>query len=142
MPPAQRRFADSDCIALTGNANAADPLKAEVIVDPADCNALTCSESGLSVPETHVTGTAPAVPCSDGNDTIGVVVTPPAAGDCPQTYAVSAHAIIDPTDCNALTSTRSGLRVPETHVTGTAPAVPCSDGNDTIGVVVTPPAAG
>ncbi|MFJ6378448.1 hypothetical protein ACIQI7_00365, partial [Kitasatospora sp. NPDC092039] len=115
-------------------------VSAHAVIDPADCNALTSTRSGLRVPETHVTGVPGPTGGNAVDGTIGVVVTPPPAGDCPQTYTVSAHAVIDPADCNALTSTGSGLRVPETHVTGTA--IPSFDTNDTIGVVVTPPAAG
>ncbi|MFI2751711.1 hypothetical protein ACH5BA_36200 [Kitasatospora sp. NPDC018623] len=142
MSPAQRRFADSDCIALTGNANAADPLKAEVIVDPADCNALTCTEAGLRVPETRVAGEAGCAGGDPADGTIGVVVVPPAAGDCPQVYTVGAHAIIDPAECNALTSTRAGLRVPETRVAGEAGCAGGDPADGTIGVVIVPPAAG
>ncbi|MDN3265927.1 hypothetical protein QWJ26_40360 [Streptomyces sp. CSDS2] len=112
-----------------------------MIVDPAECNALSCTDEGLRVPETRVTGTSG--PSPNANETIGVVVTPPAAGDCPQTYTVSAYAVLDPDECNALTSTSEGLRVPETRVTGTSGPAPGRIANawQSIDVVVTPPAA-
>ncbi|BCK66462.1 hypothetical protein Srufu_004150 [Streptomyces libani subsp. rufus] len=40
MPARPRRFVNSDCIALIGDATVPDPLRADLIVDPAECNAL------------------------------------------------------------------------------------------------------
>ncbi|MFI6104893.1 hypothetical protein [Streptomyces sp. NPDC051310] len=141
MPPRPTRFDNSDCIALVGEATPPEPLRADLIIDPDECNAARCTGQGLRVPKTHVTGTSG--PSPNANETIGVVVTPPDADDCPQTYTVSAHAILDPDECNALTSTEQGLRVTETHVTGTSGPAPGRIANawQSIDVVVAPPAA-
>ncbi|MGW4173787.1 hypothetical protein ACWEGX_43665 [Streptomyces chartreusis] len=50
--------ADSDCIALTGDGTAGDPLTATPVIDPAPGNALSCGPAGLVV-------TPGAVSCDD-----------------------------------------------------------------------------
>ncbi|MFJ6378449.1 hypothetical protein ACIQI7_00370, partial [Kitasatospora sp. NPDC092039] len=117
-------------------------VSAHAIIDPTDCNALTSTRSGLRVPETHVTGVPGPVGGHSADGSVGVSVTRPGPGDCPQTYKISAHAVIDPTVCNALTSTGSGLRVPETHVTGEPGPADGHSADGSVGVSVTRPGPG
>lgn len=62
-------------------------------IDPAPCNALTSTASGLLVPQTRVTGTSGPAPrrIADDRQSIDVVVNAPDAGDCPQTYTIEAY---------------------------------------------------
>jgi hypothetical protein len=110
------------------------------IIAPDECNVLTCTADGMLVPKTSVAGTS--APRTIVNKTIDVIVTPPAEGDCPQTYTVSADAIIDPAECNGLTSTGSGLLAPKTSVAGTSGPAPgrIADDLQSVDVVVTAPA--
>lgn len=64
-----------------------------VEINPAPCNALTHTPSGLLVPRTRVTGVPGPAPgrIANGRQSIDVVVNPPDADDCPQTYRVQAY---------------------------------------------------
>lgn len=139
-PGRDRSYEDSDCIALTGKATPGNPLIATPIIDPDECNALACTEQGMRVPKTRVAGTSG--PRTITNKTIDVIVLPPADGDCPQTYTVSADAILAPDECNGLTTTASGLLAPKTRVVGTSGPAPgrIADDLQSVDVIVTAPA--
>ncbi|CAL9317430.1 hypothetical protein SUDANB25_05691 [Streptomyces sp. SudanB25_2051] len=64
---------------------------ADIAPDP--CNALECTPTGLLVPRVRVTGTSGPAPAriADNRQSVDVVVTPPAAGDCPQDHRVRAY---------------------------------------------------
>jgi hypothetical protein len=59
-------------------------------IDPAACNALTETASGLLVPGTEVTGIAPGTAVGTERS-VDVDVTPPAAGACPENWTVGAR---------------------------------------------------
>jgi hypothetical protein len=59
-------------------------------VDPAACNALTETASGLLVPRTEVTGIAPGTAVGTERS-VDVDVAPPAAGACPKNWTVGAR---------------------------------------------------
>ncbi|MFI7467431.1 hypothetical protein [Nonomuraea sp. NPDC049646] len=59
-------------------------------VDPAACNALQQTASGLLVPGTEVTGIAPGAAVGTERS-VDVDVMPPAAGACPQNWQVGAR---------------------------------------------------
>lgn len=59
-------------------------------VDPAPCNALTESASGILVPSVALQGIAPGGAVSTERS-VDVDVTAPAAGACPQTWTVGAR---------------------------------------------------
>ncbi|MDX3067814.1 hypothetical protein PV518_37610 [Streptomyces sp. ND04-05B] len=59
-------------------------------LDPAACNALTQTASGLLVPGTEVTGIAPGTAVGTSRS-VDVDVTAPAAGACPETWTVGAR---------------------------------------------------
>lgn len=59
-------------------------------LDPAACNALTETASGLLVPGTEVTGIAPGTAVGTERS-VDVDVTPPAAGACPENWTVGAR---------------------------------------------------
>jgi hypothetical protein len=59
-------------------------------LDPAACNALSETPSGLLVPRTEVTGIAPGGAVSTERS-VDVDVTPPAAGACPENWTVGAR---------------------------------------------------
>lgn len=70
-----------------------EPCGEGVDIDPAGCNALSVTESGLLVPLTRVTGVAvPESPrIAEGHPSVDVVVDPPDPDDCPRTYQVTAY---------------------------------------------------
>jgi hypothetical protein len=76
------QFEDSSCIRFIkkddGDPGNNKKWQAEPIIDPDECNALTCSESGLRVPQTSVTGTSGPAPgrIADAWQSIDVVVAP------------------------------------------------------------------
>ncbi|WP_328638370.1 hypothetical protein [Streptomyces canus] len=59
-------------------------------LDPAACNALTQSPVGLLVPRTALQGIAPGGAVS-AQRSVDIDVTAPAAGACPETWAVGAR---------------------------------------------------
>ncbi|WP_405961290.1 hypothetical protein OG235_37150 [Streptomyces sp. NBC_00024] len=59
-------------------------------LDPAACNGLTETASGLLVPRTEVTGIAPGTAVGTERS-VDVDVTPPAAGACPENWTVGAR---------------------------------------------------
>lgn len=59
-------------------------------LDPATCNALTQTASGLLVPRTAVQGIAPGTAVS-AERSVDVDVQAPAAGACPETWTVGAR---------------------------------------------------
>ncbi|MBE3012823.1 hypothetical protein IL992_27090 [Microbispora sp. NEAU-D428] len=78
-PPGQQckcNFADSTCIAFNGTGHKNDPITAEPVIDPAPCNALSCTPTGLLVP---------TVLLEAGQ---GLQVTAPQQGACPQTWRI------------------------------------------------------
>ncbi|MFI1703051.1 hypothetical protein [Streptomyces griseoruber] len=59
-------------------------------LDPAPCNALTETASGLLVPRDAVAGIAPGTAVGTERS-VDIDVTPPAAGACPATWTVGAR---------------------------------------------------
>lgn len=93
VPPGSVAMAGSSCVRVTGDGSAGAPFTPAPVLNPAACNTLTCTATGLLVPRTVVAGSSGPAPARIANDlqSIDVVVTPPAAGACPQTYTVEAY---------------------------------------------------
>ncbi|MFI6290026.1 hypothetical protein ACIBEJ_00485 [Nonomuraea sp. NPDC050790] len=93
VPPGSAAVEGSPCIAVTGDGSAATPFTPAPLLNPAACNTLSCTASGLLAPRTVVAGSAGVAPGRIGNDqpSVDVVVSAPAAGACPQLYTVGAY---------------------------------------------------
>ncbi|MEU2264933.1 hypothetical protein ABZ568_00465 [Streptomyces olindensis] len=93
VPPGAVAMQGSTCIGVTGDGSAGTPFTPAPVLNPAGCNALRCTPSGLLVPRTVVAGISGPAPGRIANDlqSIDVVVNAPAADACPQTYTVEAY---------------------------------------------------
>lgn len=70
--------------------------RATLRINPADCNALSQTAAGLLVPDVQLQADP------------GVTVTPPAAGDCPQTWRIGTDASWAQTEPTTFLHTLSG----------------------------------
>jgi hypothetical protein len=96
IPPGLDRinFEDSACIAFDGTGRDDDPIIAEPVLNPAACNALRCTETGLLVPKTQLVplpSTAPGPVHPRGARSIDMEITEAAPADCPDRWRIGAR---------------------------------------------------
>ncbi|HLL37371.1 MAG TPA: hypothetical protein VK545_26560 [Streptomyces sp.] len=93
VPPGSVAMQGSSCIGVAGDGSAGAPFVPAPVLNPAACNGLRCTSTGLLAPQTQVVGSVGPAPGRVANNlqSVDVVVTPPAAGACPQTYTVAAY---------------------------------------------------
>ncbi|PZG45993.1 hypothetical protein C1I98_14945 [Spongiactinospora gelatinilytica] len=95
-PPGREptRFQDSACITFNGTGHGDDPITAVPVINPAPCNALRCTETGLLVPRVRLQplpSTAPGPVHPTGARSIDIEIRQVADNDCPDRWQIGAR---------------------------------------------------
>jgi hypothetical protein len=103
-PQPGQDIVSTDCIEVTGTGRPNDPYRLEPVVRQDECNALACTENGLLVPRTEITGIV-----RGGNigahRSVDIDVADTGGANCPDTWTVGAR--LTPVYGNAAGTNRS-----------------------------------
>ncbi|MBO8191593.1 hypothetical protein ITI46_07790 [Streptomyces oryzae] len=91
MPPPQRTaIVSTDCISVTGTGDPNTPYQPEPVIEQDQCNALACTQNGLRVPRTELTGIDRGANIGPTRS-VDIDVIDSGGENCPDTWTIGAR---------------------------------------------------